>query len=103
MNPLIIFHFALHDDWQSAQASDFYAPKDWREEGFIHCATLEQIPGVIERHLKARGRFIKLSLNAESLKPYLRYDWSEASADHYPHMYAEIPIASVITSEEILL
>lgn len=103
MTAHIIFHFALPDDWRRAQDSGFYSPTLWQREGFIHCATLEQIPGVIDRHLKGRGAFIKLSLYAESLKPNLRYDWSDISHDHYPHVYAEILLSSVIASEAVFL
>jgi uncharacterized protein (DUF952 family) len=103
MSTDIIFHFAQPDDWQRAQAIGFYSPMHWQGKGFIHCATQEQIPGVIERHLKARGAFIKLSLNAESLKPNLRYEWSDISLDHYPHIYAEIMLSSVIASEAVFL
>jgi uncharacterized protein (DUF952 family) len=88
MHHTIIFHFAKPDDWLAAQVSGCYAPSNCQSEGFIHCATEQQIAGVIERHLKGRGTFIKLSLNAESLTPNLRYDRSDISNDHYPHVYA---------------
>jgi uncharacterized protein (DUF952 family) len=99
----IIFHFATPSDWQAAQISGSYAPSNWQAEGFIHCATAQQIAGVIDRHLKGRGAFIKLSLNAKSLKPNLRYDWSDISNDYYPHVYAQIAMASVLAVEEVVL
>jgi uncharacterized protein (DUF952 family) len=103
MHPAIIFHFAKPDDWLAAKSSGKYAPSNWQAEGFIHCATEQQIAGVIERHLKGRGRFIKLALNAELLKQNLRYDWSDVSRDHYPHVYAEIALSSVLAVEEVVL
>ena len=98
-----IFHFANPDDWQAAQVIGAYAPKNWQAEGFIHCATPSQIPGVIARHLKGRGQFIKLTLNVELLKPHLRYDWSDVSSDHYPHVYSMIDLAAVIKTETLIL
>jgi uncharacterized protein (DUF952 family) len=98
-----IFHFAKPDDWQRAQLSGSYGPNNWQAEGFIHCATAAQISGVIDRHLKGRGSFVKLTLNAESLKPDLRYDWSDVSQDDYPHVYAEIALNSVLAVEEVVL
>jgi uncharacterized protein (DUF952 family) len=99
----IIFHFAKPEDWQAAQGTGAYAPSNWQLEGFIHCATLAQIPGVIGRHLKGRGNFIKLSLNAAALGSHLHYDWSDISHDHYPHVYSTIALTAVTASESVLL
>jgi uncharacterized protein (DUF952 family) len=99
----IIFHFATPEDWRAAQDADAYAPSSWQLEGFIHCATQAQIPGVIDRHLKGRGTFIKLTLNAAALKPHLRYDWSDISHDHYPHVYSMIALTAVVASESVVL
>jgi uncharacterized protein (DUF952 family) len=98
-----LFHFASPDDWLAAQALGAYAPKNWLAEGFIHCATQAQIAGVIARHLKGRGEFIKLTLNASSLAPHLHYDWSDVSCDDYPHVYSAIALSAVITSETVWL
>ncbi len=72
-----------------------YAPSGWETEGFIHCATRAQLSGVVARHLRDRTDLVLLMLNAACLGNALRYDWSEASGDWYPHVTAAIPIAAV--------
>jgi uncharacterized protein (DUF952 family) len=97
--PSILFHFAARRDWADAQASDQYSAPSLSSEGFIHCATRHQIPGVIARHLGGRSDLVRLTLDATRLEPWLRYEWSEASGDEYPHVYGPIPMAAVIAVE----
>lgn len=93
--PDTIFHFAAPADWQRAQATGAYAPEGWQREGFVHCATRAQLDGVIARHQRGRGALLRLSIDAAALGPALRYDWSERSADYFPHVYAAIPLDAV--------
>ncbi|MGJ7904538.1 DUF952 domain-containing protein [Lysobacter sp. 1R34A] len=90
-----IFHFAAPADWQRAQATGAYAPEGWLREGFVHCATQEQLDGVIARHQRGRGALLRLSIDAAALGPALRYEWSERSGDFFPHVYAAIPLDAV--------
>ena len=97
--PSILFHFAARRDWAEAQSEDAYRAPSLASEGFIHCATRTQIPGVIQRHLQGRRDLVRLTLDASRLAPWLRYEWSEASRDEYPHVYGPIPMAAVIAVE----
>ena len=97
--PSILFHFASRRDWADAQASEEYRAPSLASEGFIHCATRAQIPGVIQRHLRGRSDLVRLTLDATRLEPWLRYEWSEASRDEYPHVHGPIPMAAVIAVE----
>lgn len=97
--PSILFHFAARRDWAEAQSEDVYRTASLAQEGFIHCATRTQIPGVIQRHLRGRTDLVRLTLDATKLEPWLRYEWSEASRDEYPHVYGPIPMAAVIAVE----
>ena len=97
--PSILFHFARRTDWASAQASDTYQPQTYEQEGFIHCATRAQIPGVIARHLQGRHDLVRLTLDASRLEPWLKYEHSERSNDEFPHVYGPIPMAAVISVE----
>ncbi len=97
--PSILFHFAARSDWADAQATEEYRAPSLATEGFIHCATRAQIPGVIQRHLQGRANLVRLTLDATRLEPWLRYEWSEASGDDYPHIYGPIPMNAVISVE----
>jgi uncharacterized protein (DUF952 family) len=97
--PSILFHFAARRDWAEALSHTEYRAPSLASEGFIHCATRAQIPGVIQRHLRTRTDLVRLTLDASRLEPWLRYEWSEASRDDYPHVYGPIPVAAVIAVE----
>lgn len=97
--PAILFHFASRRDWAEAQSSEHYRAPSLASEGFIHCATRSQIPGVIRRHLQGRTDLVRLTLDAARLEPALRYEWSDASRDEYPHVHGPIPMNAVIAVE----
>lgn len=92
----LIYHFARPEDWQAAQASGEYLPREYKAEGFIHCATEAQIAGVVARHLRGGGQRLQLSIDAIALGDALHYEWSEASQDLYPHVYGAIPLSAVM-------
>lgn len=94
-----LFHFAAPADWDGARAQGEYAPPGLAAEGFIHAATADQVPGVVERHLRGHGPRVRLTLDAEALRPLLVFEWSEASGDLYPHVFGPIPLAAVLAAE----
>lgn len=91
-----IFHFADPAEWKAAQASGHYAPAGLEREGFIHLATEAQLAGVVERHLRGRGPRVRLSLDPHRCGPALLWEWSDASADVYPHLTSAIPLDAVL-------
>ena len=97
--PSILFHFARRTDWANAQSAEAYQPHAFAQEGFIHCATRAQIPGVIERHLRGRLDLVRLTLDASRLEPWLKYEPSDRNGEHFPHVYGPIPMAAVISVE----
>jgi uncharacterized protein (DUF952 family) len=94
-----IYHFAAPQDWAEAQRHGHYAPAGLAAEGYIHAATDAQLDGVIERHLRGRGPRVRLTLDAEVLRPVLVFEWSDASGDLYPHLFGPIPLAAVVAAE----
>lgn len=100
--PDTVYHFADPADWAHAQAAGAYAPDALHRDGFLHCATQAQLAGVIERHQRGRGARVLLTLDAAALGDALRYDWSERSGDHFPHVYGPIPLSAVGSAEPFL-
>lgn len=94
-----LFHFADPADWQAAQSQGEYLPSSFAAEGFIHCATEAQIPGVVQRHLRGRGPRVRLQLDPAVLRELLKWEWSSASGDLYPHLFAPIPLSAVLAAE----
>jgi len=98
--PARIHHFADAAQWQAQQGGGRYAPPGWEREGFIHCATPAQVPGVVARHLRGRKGLLIVTLDAATLGDALRYEWSAASADWYPHLFAPIDVRAVVAVED---
>ena len=94
-----LFHFAEPAAWQAAQLAGVYQPAAFAREGFIHCATQAQIPGVVERHLRGHGPRVGLKLDPGLLREQLKWEWSSASGDLYPHLFAPIPLPAVLAAE----
>ena len=95
----MIYHMLPAADWAATPAEAPYRAASLQSEGFIHCATRAQIPGVIQRHLQGRSDLVRLTLDATRLEPWLRYEWSDASRDEYPHVHGPIPMTAVIAVE----
>lgn len=100
--PATVYHFADPADWARAQTAGAYAPDALQRDGFLHCATQAQLAGVIERHQSGRGARVLLTLDAAALGDALRYDWSERSGDHFPHVYGPIALTAVRSAEPFL-
>lgn len=100
--PATVYHFADPADWARAQTVGAYAPDALQRDGFLHCATQAQLAGVIERHQRGRGARVLLTLDAAALGDALRYDWSERSGDHFPHVYGPIALTAVRSAEAFL-
>lgn len=94
-----VYHFAAPEDWARAQDEGAYAPAALRRDGFLHCATAAQLPGVIERHQRGRGPLVLLQLDPTALGAALRYDPSPRSGEAYPHVYGPIALSAVRSAE----
>ena len=81
--PSILFHFAARRDWADAQAVDEYRSPSLATEGFIHCATRTQIPGVIQRHLQGRTDLVRLTLDATRLEPWISVELFDPTEAEY--------------------
>ncbi len=96
MEPQIIYHFTTLQEWELAQDIGFYEPKGFAEEGFIHCATEEQIDGVLDRYFARHENLVKLVIDTQKLTQRLQYDMSEKLGEEFPHVYGQLNIEAVV-------
>jgi len=107
MNASVIYHFTTLQEWEEAQDKGSYEPPSYQREGFIHCATDDQVEGVLKKHFKQHENLIKLVIDPTRLTSSLRYDKVDAQQQDFPHIYgplnleavAEIVFMDPITSE----
>jgi uncharacterized protein (DUF952 family) len=95
-----ILHLADRAAWESARATGTPYAMSTRdltleEEGFIHCATETQLPGVLDRYYRGlEHTLVLLEIDPARLGAEVRYEPS--GGDLFPHIYGPIPIDAVL-------
>lgn len=86
---LRVFHLITPEAWDDAQQAGRVVPTGFADEGFVHCSTLEQLAGTIDRHLAGEDELRLLELDVDRLGADLR--WEESRPGQvFPHLYRPI-------------
>lgn len=96
-----IFHLANKDDAQALSTTGSYRTDSLDTEGFIHCCSAEQLPGVIQRYYADAQEVVVLGIDATQLGTELVYENTVGGEELFPHIYAEIDKQAV--RSEVLL
>jgi uncharacterized protein (DUF952 family) len=96
-----ILHITPRTRWDQAVAEGEYRSDDLATEGFIHCLTLEQLPYVYGKFYKDRTGLVVLRIDAERLKPPLRWENLHETLKLFPHVYGPINLDAVVEVVEI--
>jgi len=88
-----IYHVTTRALWREAQESGVYSADSLLSEGFIHCATFEQLPYVMEAHFPGIDDLIALVIEPSMLRAAVRFEG--AGDEKFPHVYGSIPVAAV--------
>ena len=93
-----LFHLALKDDWQVAQASGSYRVSTrgmtLEQVGFIHCSWQEQVNTTFERFYADAGDVLLLKIDAAAVDAPLRAD-AIPTGELFPHLYGPLPLEAV--------
>ena len=89
-----IFHVALIRDLDKARSSGFYESASLESEGFIHCATKDQLPGVLERYFQDVVDFEIVEIQSHKLDKALQpvFENTSGGTELFPHIYGPIPL-----------
>jgi uncharacterized protein (DUF952 family) len=93
-----IFHILSKQEVEAAKVSGMYCPKSIIDEGFIHCAYLNQVGKVANFLYKGNADLVlleidKLRVNCEVIDEDLY-----GSGELFPHIYGKLPWVSVIAT-----
>lgn len=92
-----IFHLAEPGNW--AARTDIYNPPSVEEEGFVHCSTSQQLPGVAKTLYAGRGDLILLTIDPGLLdEGTLVYEDLYGHGDLFPHVYGPLPTRAVLST-----
>ncbi len=100
MDTNFIYHITTSVWWHKQSALDSYATETLDEEGFIHCSTLEQVAGTLERYYANQKGLLLLHIDPALLKPELKFEKS-TNGEIFPHIFGEINKSAIIKVEEL--
>jgi uncharacterized protein (DUF952 family) len=94
-----IYHVATRADWQAALRSGSYTTssrgRTLEDEGFIHAARQDQVPGVLARfYSDVAEPLVILEIDTDLLDvPWREEDVGEET---YPHVHGPLHVAAVV-------
>jgi len=89
--------------WRDAERQGRFtgAPVDVAD-GFIHFSTAAQVAETAARHFAGQDDLLLLAVEGDRLGEALRYEASRGG-DLFPHLYGDLPLAAVVSVEEMPL
>ena len=90
-----IYHLASPDDAKSLENQSFYSTESLRQEGFIHCCTAYQLPGVIQRYYANTAELVLLTIDSSALGMAPVYENTVGGTELFPHIYGPIDAKAV--------
>ncbi len=98
----MIFHITDAITWSASVTAGEHTGStrgvDLAAEGFIHCSTAEQVPGVLQRFYADAVDLLLLHVDETLLTSELRYD-DVPNAGVFPHVYGPINLDAVVRVE----
>ncbi len=96
-----IYHITTAAAWEKAQLEGAYIADSLAIEGFIHCSTKEQVPGVLDRYYKGQSNLVKLSIDKSKVSSPLIFELAGSINEVFPHIHGPIDLVSVISVESV--
>jgi len=91
-----IYHLANLDDYAHFRHTGTYSAPSLNSEGFIHCCSGEQLPGVIQRYYIDASQLVLLHIDANRLTAELVYENTVGGTETFPHVYGKIIKSAVM-------
>jgi uncharacterized protein (DUF952 family) len=101
----MIFHITDTATWETSRQQGFHTGStrgvDLAEEGYIHCSTAQQWPGVIERFYSDASDLVLLHIDEQFLTSPLVYEQLPGAPEPFPHVYGPINVSAVVAAEPL--
>lgn len=101
----MIYHLTEPDRWQQSLTEGVHTGStrgvELAQEGFIHCSTAEQWPGVVDRFYADADELLLLKIDEAQLEAPLVYEQVGDAPEPFPHIYGPIPIAAVVAVQRL--
>ncbi len=101
----MIYHLTEPDRWQQSLDEGEHTGStrgiELAQEGFIHCSTAEQWPGVVERFYGDATTLLLLHVDEAKLDAPLVYEQLGDAPEPFPHVYGPIALSAVVAVEHL--
>lgn len=101
----MIFHLTTPALWSAARRAGEYTQstrdRTLADEGFIHCSTAEQWPGVRRAFFTDVEPLLLLHIDESRLDAELRYDPVPGAPAPFPHLYGPLNLDAVVQVEQL--
>lgn len=94
---MVVYHITTPELWDDALNRGIYTHPSMAAEGFIHCSFREQLEATARKHFPDRDELLILEISTKRLTPHLKVEQLGTASEPFPHIYARIPLTSVIT------
>lgn len=98
-----IYKILTPEQWEDFQRKGSFtgSPLD-QKDGFIHAATEDQYPRILDKFFGSIRPLVLLKLDPKVLQPdALKIETNKPGGGKYPHIYGKIPLAAVVSHEVI--
>jgi uncharacterized protein (DUF952 family) len=92
----MIYHIAERSVWVSCIDKDEYEPREFEQDGFIHCANLTQVENAAQSYFEGQGDLVLLVIDPDLLESEVAYENLADGEELFPHIYGELQKAAVI-------
>ena len=96
-----IYHITTRQKWAEAQIKGLYESDTLAIEGFIHCSTEPQVPGVLERYYKGQSDLLKLKIDKSKVERPLVFELAGSINEVFPHIHGGLNLNAVVEVIEL--
>ncbi len=82
-------------NWEIAKINGEINEVSLKEEGFIHCSSLEQALNVAQKHFVHEEDVLLLTINPALVKAETKYE-PASNGQEYPHVYGVINVDAIV-------
>ena len=97
MRERLIYHITSAEEWNLAQSQGEYEPRQFADEGFIHCSYYHQLEAVLNRFFQGQQNLLLLEIDSAALECDVIEENLEGGAELYPHVYGKLPLDTVVS------
>lgn len=94
---MIIYHLVQKDAWRKYQKDGIYTPPSLGKEGFIHCATNEQVLATANRKFAGATDLLLVVVDTEKVPAKIMFEGLRGTREKHPHIYGKFPLSAIQT------